>query len=106
VELNIFNLTILYVSGMFEMSKKIAYVDSKLKVDFIDKLSPEISYKILKMLDTKSLIYAARVSRKWEMLCECELKRRKVQYNDAYYEQLWELLMRNIEKTYGQRFPF
>jgi len=106
VELNIFNLIILYVSETFELSKKIAFVGSKLKVDFINELSPEISYKILKMLDTKSLIYAARVSRKWEILCEYELKRRKVLYNDAYYEQLWELLMQNIEKTYGQRFPF
>jgi len=106
VELNIFNLIILYVSGTFEISKKISSVGSKLKVDFINELSSEISYKILKMLDTKSLIYAARVSKKWKILCECELKRRNVQYTEAYYEQLWELLMQNIEKTYGQRFPF
>jgi len=106
VELTIFNLTTLYVSGTFEMSRKIAFVDDKPRVDFINRLSSEISYKILKMLDTKSLIYAARVSRKWEILCERELKRRKVKYDDAYYEQLWELLMCNIEKTYGQRFPF
>lgn len=61
----------------------------------------------------ESLSYAARVFRKWKIMCEYVLKRCKIRYDnaeiegtDAYYEELWELLMRNIEQTYGQRFPF
>lgn len=68
------------------------------------------------MLDTQSLSYAERVSKKWKAMCGRELKQRKIRYNEdakiegtnAYYHQLWQLLMWNIEKTHGyeKRFPF
>lgn len=101
------------VSGASEMYKKVTFVDNEPKMDFINKLPSKISYKILTMLDTKSLGCAARVSRNWKIMCRYELILRKIQCNNdaiektsIYYEQLWELLMWNIEKTYGQRFPF
>lgn len=101
------------VSGASEMYRKITFIDNQPKVDFINKLPSKISYKILRMLNNKSLGCAARVCRKWKIMCEYELILRKVQCNNGaieetnvYYEQLWELLMWNIEKTYGQRFPF
>lgn len=96
------------------MHKETILVGNELKVDFIKELSFEISNKILEMLDIKSLSCAACVSKKWKIMCEYELKQRRVQCNNAktegtdayYYDQLYKLLMRNIEKTYGEPFPF
>lgn len=42
------------------------------KVDFISELPPEVSQLILRKLDTKSLLCAAQVSRKWLYVCRAD----------------------------------
>jgi len=47
--------------------------DQLLRVDFIDRLPSEISYKILSYLDAISLCKAAQVSRKWREMADDDI---------------------------------
>lgn len=58
-------------------------VSDESKVDFIYALPPEISNIIMAMLDSRSLRYAAMVSRSWRRISEYENRRRLRRMNKS-----------------------
>lgn len=45
-------------------------VNELLKIDFLARLPPEVSFQILRLLDSESLCKAAQVSRRWKTLAD------------------------------------
>lgn len=58
-------------------------VSDESKIDFIYALPPEISNIIMAMLDSRSLRYAAMVSRSWRRISEYENRRRLRRMNTS-----------------------
>lgn len=68
-----------------QLSQVSTMLEEMIRIDFVTVLPPEIGYKILKYLDSKSLCRAAQVCKKWNQMAD----------NDAVWRRLCE---QHIEK--------
>ncbi|XP_066991565.1 uncharacterized protein [Anabrus simplex] len=73
------------------------------KVDIVSSLPPEIAVKILRLLDTKSLVAAVRVNKHWFHLCQMDrvLRSRVLQRLRYVRHNIFDCLLKF--KTSGHR---
>ena len=79
-------------------------VDPALKIDFLDRLPPELCQSIIGHLDVKSLCRAAQVSKKWRQVIDSDEKTWKNLFDAEGFELSEEELHKAIREGWGWQY--